>query len=180
MKHKQYEKWIFNQSHLTSAQQQKLDAHLKVCDYCRILHVNWISSQQLIFQSLKHAPAPGFVERWQITFIKKCRNEKVRRHRLTIFGLLLIAFISSVIYMLVSKSFMQMFANVFTMISEIFMGITNGLSTINYWLSHLPIAVPVTAGFLFIGMINALILVVIFFLWNIRQRILLPDEILVD
>jgi len=73
-----------------------------------------------------------------------------------------------------------MSANVFTMISEIFMGITNGLSTINYWLSHLPIAVPVTAGFLFIGMINALILVVIFFLWNIRQRKLLPDEILVD
>jgi predicted anti-sigma-YlaC factor YlaD len=180
MKHKQYESWILDEAPLTEAQQQKLDAHLKVCESCRVLHGSWISSKQLISQSATQVPVVGFTDRWQITILKKCRIEKVRRYRLTLFGLILLAFAGSVIYMLISGSFMQMFANGFTMISEIVMGVTNGLSTISYWLSRLPIAVPVTAGFIFFGMINAFVMVGIFFLWNLMQRKLLADEIPVE
>jgi hypothetical protein len=180
MKHKQYENWILDEAPLTDAQQYKLDAHLKVCESCRVLHRSWIASKQLILQSTTQVPAAGFTNRWQITILKKCRIEKVRRYRLTLFGLILLASASSVIYMLVSGSFMQMFANWFTMISEIVMGVTNGLSTISYWLSRLPIAVPVTAGFIFFGMINAFVMVGIFFLWNLMQRKLLADEISVE
>jgi len=180
MKHKQYESWILDEVPLTDARQQELDAHLEVCESCRLLRRSWIASKQLITQSAAQVPASGFTERWQITILKKCRIEKVRRYRLTLFGLILLAFASSVVYMLVSGSFMQMFANGFTMISEIVMGVTNGLSTISYWLSRLPIAVPVTAVFIFFGLINAFIMVGIFFLWNLKQRKLLTDEISVE
>ena len=180
MKHKQYESWILDEAPLTDASQQELDAHLKVCESCCALHRSWIASKQLITQSAMQVPAPGFTDRWQITILKKCRIEKVRRYRLTLFGLILLAFASSVIFMLVSGSFMQMFSNGFTMISEIVMSVTNGLSTINYWLSRLPIAVPVTAGFFFFGMINAFVMVGIFFLWNLKQRKLLTNEISVE
>ena len=180
MKHKQYESWILDEAPLTDALQQELDAHLEVCKSCRLLRRSWIASKQMITQSTAQVPVPGFTERWQITILKKCRIEKVRRYRLTLFGLILLAFASSVIYVLVSGSFMQMFANGFTMISEIVMGVTNGLSTISFWLSRLPIAVPVTAGFIFFGMINAFIMAGIFFLWNLKQRTLLTDEISVE
>jgi predicted anti-sigma-YlaC factor YlaD len=180
MKYKQYERWILDEAPLTDAQQQELDTHLKVCESCRVLRRNWITSKQLIMQSAMQVPASGFTDRWQTTYIKKCQIEKVRRYRLTLFGLILLAFASSVIYMLVSGSFMQMFANGFTMISEMVMGLTNGLSTIGYWLSRLPIAVPITAGFIFFGLINSFVMVGIFFLWNLKQRKLLTNEISVD
>lgn len=180
MKHKQYERWIFNEAFLTPIQQRKLDEHIKDCDHCRLLYINWIASKQLILHSIEHTPAPGFVERWQKKIILKRRNEKVRRHRLTIFGFLVLAFISSLIYMLVSRSFMHIFANGFNAVSEIFIWITNGLSVINIWFSRLPIAVPFAVGFLFFGMISALTLTLIFFLWNIKQRKLLQDEISMD
>jgi predicted anti-sigma-YlaC factor YlaD len=135
MKHKQYESWILDEAPLTDKQQQELDAHLKTCESCRVLRRSWVSSKQLITQSAAQFPAPGFTDRWQMTVLKKCRIEKVRRYRLTLFVSILLTFASSVIYMLVSGSFLQMFANGFTMISEIVMGVTNGLSTISYWLS---------------------------------------------
>ena len=177
MKHKQYESWILDGAPLTEALQQKLDAHLEVCERCRVLRRSWIACKKLITQSTAQIPVPGFTERWQKTIIKKCRIEKVRRYRLTLFGLILLAFASSIIYMLVSGSFMQLFTNGFTMTSEIVMVVTHGLSTISYWLSRLPIAVPVTAGFIFFGMINAFLMVGIFFLWNLKQRKLLANEI---
>ncbi len=180
MKHKQYESWILDEVPLTDAQQQELDAHLDVCESCRVLRRSWIASKQLITQSAMQVPALGFTDRWQITVRKKRQIEKVRRYRLTLFGLILLAFASSVIYILVSRSFMQMFANGFTMISEMVVGLTNGLSTIGYWLNHLPIAVPITAGFIFFGLINSFVIAGIFFLWNLKQRKLLSDEISVD
>jgi len=180
MKHKQYESWILDEGPLTDTQQQKLDIHLEVCENCRTLRRSWIASKQLITQSAMQVPTLGFTDRWQTTYIRKCQIEKVRRYRLTSFGLMLLAFASSVIYMLVSGSFMRMFANGLTVISEIVMGLTNGLSTIGYWVSRLPIAVPITAGFIFFGLINSFVMVGIFFLWNLKQRKLLTNEISVD
>jgi len=180
MKHKQYERWILDEVFLTDIQQQKLETHLEVCESCRVLRESWIASKQLITQSAMQIPTPGFTNRWQAACFKKCKLEKLQRHRLTLFGLILLAFASSIIYLLVSGSSLRMFANGFTIISEIVMGVTNGLSTISFWLSHLPIAVPITAGFIFFGLINAFIMVSLFFLWNLKQRKLLTDEISVD
>ncbi len=180
MKHKQYESWVLDEAPLTTAQQQKLDAHLEVCESCRVLYRSWIASKQLITQSIMQVPALGFTDRWQTTVHKKYQIEKVRRYRLTLFGLLLLAFASSVVYLLVSGSFIQMFTNGFTMILEMVMGLTNSLSTIGYWLSRLPIAVPITAGFIFFGLINSFVMVGIFFLWNLKKRKLLAYEISMD
>ena len=177
MKHKQYENWILDDAPLSDAQQHELDTHLEVCKSCQLLLRGWVASKQLITQSTMQNPAQGFTDRWQKTRIRKCQIEKVRRHRLTLFGLVLLAFVSSIIYILVSGSFMQMFANGFTMILETVMGITNGLSTIGYWLSRLPIAVPITAGFIYFGLLNSFVIVGIIFLWNLKQRKLQTNEI---
>jgi len=177
MKHKQYENWILDDAPLSDAQQHELDTHLEVCKNCQLLLRGWVASKQLITQSTMQTPTLGFTDRWQKTRIRKCQIEKLRRHRLTLFGLVLLTFVSSIIYILVSGSFMQMFANVFTMVLEIVVGITNGLSTIGYWLSRLPIAVPITAGFIYFGLLSSFVIVGIFFLWNLNQRKLQTNEI---
>jgi len=180
MKHKLYEKWILSEIPLGKQQQSQLNAHLEICENCRVLHRNWIASKKLIMQSINQKPAPGFTGRWQETIIIKEQVAKIRRFRLSLFGLLLLAFFSSIIYLLVSGSFMQQFANGFTMISEVAVSLTNGLSDLGYWLNHLPIAVPITAGFIFFGLINSFLMVGIFFLWNLKQRKFQTNEILLD
>ena len=180
MKHKQYENWIMNDAPLSGAQQHELDTHLEVCVSCQLLLRSWAASKQLITQSTMQIPAKGFTDRWQKTRARKCQIEKIRRHRLTLFGLMLLAFASSIIYLLVSGSFMQMFANGFTVILDIVMGLTNGFSTFGHWLSRLPIAVPITAGFIYFGMLNSFVMVGLFLLWNLNQRKLLTNEISED
>ncbi|MDO9545750.1 MAG: hypothetical protein Q7J07_03245 [Pelolinea sp.] len=180
MKHKQYESWILDEAPLSEQQQLELNEHLEICTNCRVLNSSWTASKKLILQSTYQITAPGFASRWQKTVIKNERLEKIRRYRLNLFGLILLAFFSSVIYLLVSGSFMQMFANGFTTISKMAINFTIGLSSLGYWLSRLPIAVPITAGFIFFGLINAFVMVGIFFLWNLKQRKLQTNEIHLD
>ena len=180
MKHKQYESWILDEAPLTDQQQVKLNGHLALCEKCCILNSSWTASRKLIMQSIYQKPAPGFADRWQEMIIIKEQVAKIRRFRLSLFGLMLLAFFSSVIYLLASGSFMQLFANGFTMISELAISLTNGLSSLGYWLSRLPIAVPITAGFIFFGLINAFVMVGIFFLWNLKQRNFQTNEISLD
>ena len=180
MKHKQYESWILDEAPLTDSEQQELGTHLKICDHCRKLQNNWIASKQLIGQSVMQTPQPGFADRWQATLLRKIRVKKIRRYRLTIFGIVMLTFVSSVTYMLISGSFMQIFVNGFTMISELILRLTNNLSTFGYWISRLPIAVPITAGFLFFGLINAFLMVGLFFLWNLKQRKMQTNEITLE
>ena len=171
MKHKQYERWILgDEEPLSYKQQQELDAHLKVCKSCRSLRESWNANKQLITQSTAKIPAPGFTNRWQATLARKYQIEKIRNYRLTVFGLVLLAFTSSSIYIYASGSFFRMLANGFTMVSEMVIGLTNGLSAIGYWLNNLPIAVSVVAGYILIGMINSFTIVGMFFLWNLKQK----------
>ena len=180
MKHKQYESWILDEASLTDHQQVELNSHLALCKKCCILNSRWTASKKLISQSIYQKPDPGFAERWQKTCIRKEQVAKIRRYRLSLFGLMLLAFLSSLTYLLASGSFMQLFANGFTMISELAVSLTNGLSSLGYWLSRLPIAVPITAGFIFIGLINAFVMVGLFFLWNLKQRKFQANEIPLD
>jgi hypothetical protein len=180
MKHKLFENWILSDIPLEKQQQSQLNEHLVNCENCRRLYRNWTASKKLIQQSIDQKPAPGFVTRWQTTIIIKEQIAKIRRFRLSLLGLLFTAFLTSVIYIVVSGSFLELFANGFTMISELTVSLTNGLSNFGYWLGRLPIAVPLTAGFIFFGLINAFLMAGIFFLWNLKQRKLQTDEIHLD
>jgi hypothetical protein len=177
MKHKLYENWILNEVPLEKQQLSQLNAHLESCESCRVLSKNWTASKKLIIQSIDQKPAPGFSNRWQEMIIIKEQVEKIRRFRLSMFGLLLLGFFTSIFYLIASGSFMELFANGFTMISKFAVNLTNGLSSLGYWLGRIPLAVPITAGFLFFGLINAFLMVGIFFLWNLKQRKFQTNEI---
>jgi len=180
MKHKQYENWILNERQLSGRENAELEAHLQSCQQCRDLQSGWLASKQLIKQAADHHPAPGFAARFQNTMIKQRRTEKIRRHRLSIFSLIVLAFTASAVYLVATGSMMQSITNGITLISDAIMQLTTGLSTLGYWISSLPIAIPLTVGFIFFGFFSALMMVGAFFLWNLRQRERVVNEIKIN
>jgi len=180
MNHKLFENWILNETDLTENQSEELQEHLKICPACRHIENGWQASKNLMYQSTPKTPAPGFKTRWLILAEKKHQIKKVRRYRLTIFSLVLITFAASLVYMIASGSFFHMLANGFTSLSRLIFSITDGLSLLGYWLGRMPIAIPLSIGFFFLGLVNAFMMAGIFTLWNLKQRKLQINEIQTD
>lgn len=170
MKHSQYKHWILDDITLPIEQKRLLAQHLTACDECRQLKHGWDASRELLVSSAMAVPAHGFTSRWQETYQRKCRLEKVRRYRITLAGLLLLAFIASLTYMVASGSFLHILANFFTSLTQLILAVTRGLTYLGYWLGRLPVVVPLVGGFLFIGVITSFTMTALFALWNIQNR----------
>lgn len=170
MKHLPYENWILDEPELKLDEANTLSQHLAVCYQCRQLKSGWEASKVLLTQANLVAPAPGFTARWQNTLIQKCKTEKVRRYRLTLFGLLLLTFVASMTYMVASGSFVQFLANFLNSIIQSVIVVTHSLSNLGLWFNRLPTVVPLAAGFLFFGLINAFLMSAVFLLWNLKNR----------
>jgi hypothetical protein len=82
--------------------------------------------------------------------------------------------------MVASGSFLQMIADAFNDLTNMIVAITSGLSALGLWLYRMPIAIPLTLGFIFFGLVNAFIMVAAFTLWNLKQRKVQTDEIRVE
>jgi len=180
MKHKQFEKWILDDISLNPQQKKDLDIHLQSCRSCRNLQTGWNASKQLMANAVYQKPVNGFSQRWQQTVIKKKQTEKVRRYRLSMFFLVVLAFSAAILYLITSGTAMQSFANSITMLTNFMLKITNGLSMVGYWIRTVPIAIPITMGFIIFGLFSAFLMTGVFFLWNLRRRELLPNEIQVE
>jgi predicted anti-sigma-YlaC factor YlaD len=176
MKHKQFEEWILDEPVLTAEQKNELRDHLKTCPECRQLNLNWQASKQLLLQAPIKSPSTGFTTRWQTTFERKHRTEKALRYRLTLLGLLMLAFAGSLVYMIASGVFLQMLSITFTGVIQLMVSITHGLSGVGILLRSLPAFVPVTLAFALFGLFNAFFLAGTFTLWNLKYRKLHPNE----
>ena len=170
MKHLPFENWILDEPALTKEEAKILEQHLSVCKQCCQLQSGWEASKLFLIHPKTSAPIPGFTDRWQKTLVRKCNIEKVRRYRLSMFGLIVLSVLLSAIYLVASGSFMQILANSLTTLMHTFMSITNGLSSLRVWINHLPFAVPLTAGFIFFGLINAFLMAAVFLLWNLKNK----------
>lgn len=180
MKHKQFEIWILTDQPLNPQEEAMLDVHLQTCRNCRTLNNGWQASKQLIRQGIQHHPAPGFSARWNKTVIRKKQIEKIRNYRLSVFLLIVLAFAGAVTYLVASGSVMQSLANSIAVIANLFIKLTNGLSSVGYWFQSLPIAIPIAIGFILFGFFSALMMAGIFFLWNLRRREFVANEIKID
>ncbi len=180
MNHKQFENWILDEPELNQDQRKELKKHLSKCAVCSQLDIGWQASKALLMQAAPKAPKAGFKNRWLAYAGKKKQIAKVRRYRLSLFTLLVAVSAASLTYMVGSGYFMHMLADIFNSLSAIVIAMTNGLSTLGSWLYQVPIAVPLTIGFIFFGLLNAFIMVGLFTLWNLRQRKLQTNEIQAD
>jgi len=176
MKHSQFKGWILDQSTLKPEERKMLEVHLEGCRECRQLSAGWEASRKVLLKPVMASPAPGFSARWQATLARKSRVEKIRRHRLTIAGLILAGFLASLVYMAASGSFLHILADSFNALTSLIIAITHGLSTLGLWLGRLPLAVPIAAGFILFGLLTAFLMTAAFALWNIRSRKKLAHE----
>jgi hypothetical protein len=169
MKHLPYENWILDEPKLSTGEAEALSQHLVSCKQCSQIKSGWEASKVLLTKANFIMPASGFTSRWQNTLIKKCSNEKIRRYRITMFGLTLLAFSASLIYMVASGSFLQLLANFFNSIIVTIIAVTNGLATIGFWATNLPAVIPLAVGFVFFGLINAFLMSAVFTIWNLKR-----------
>jgi hypothetical protein len=170
MKHFPYENWILDEPILSHEEMQSLAQHLEDCEQCTELMVGWEASKVLLTQAKMTAPAPGFTERWLNTIIKKCSAEKVRRYRITSFSIFMLTLAASLAYMVASGSFMQILANFLNSVVQTIIAITSSLATLGLWINRLPATIPLAAGFIFFGLINAFLMAAIFLIWNLKNR----------
>jgi len=180
MKHLPYENWILDEPQLKQEENKTLAQHLAACDHCRQLKAGWEASKGLLTQANLAAPAPGFTGRWRTTLIKKYKTEKVRRYRMTVSGMLVLIFAASLVYMIASGSFLKILANFLNSMIQAAISVTNSLSTLGLWINKLPAAVPLTAGFLFFGLMNAFFMSAVFLFWNLKNRKRLVHETKLD
>ena len=180
MKHLPYENWILDEPSLKPEEIHTLTQHLIVCDQCRQLKKGWEASKALLTKANLATPALGFSARWQNTIIQKCKTEKVRKHRLMVLGLLVLAFLASITYMVASGSFIQALANFLNSFIQSVIMITHTLSNLGFWINRMPAAVPFAAGFFYFGLINAFLMSAVFFFWNLRNRKSIVNETALD
>jgi hypothetical protein len=169
MKHLPYENWILDEPILTREESEALTRHLVTCGQCSRIKSGWDASKALLTKPNFILPAHGFTSRWQNSLIKKCSIEKVRKYRITVFGLSLLAFSASLIYMVASGSFMELLANFFNSLIQTVISVTNSLAAIGFWVNRMPVLIPLAVGFVFFGLVNAFLMSAVFTIWNLKK-----------
>ena len=61
MNHQPFEEWLLNDKPITPEQKQKLDLHLRSCDYCSVL----AETGKVLHSVVMASPADGFTARFQ-------------------------------------------------------------------------------------------------------------------
>lgn len=82
MNHQPFETWLLDDKHLTSAEKQELNSHLRVCKTCSAL-----AETGLVLRSAKvAAPSTGFTLRFQ----EKLAIQKIAERRRKLWGLIVL------------------------------------------------------------------------------------------
>lgn len=170
MNHKQYEKWILNDSPLNKEDKELLNAHLAVCENCRKLKNGWQNSLQLIHSSEQHKPAPGFSTRWQIKLQQEQRRRRIVRNRIILFSSALFVLFSLTAYVILSGSFSSFLANLITISTQIILLITRGISELTVLFNGIPSIVRWSFVIFMMGVANMFIILLGYLLWKARRN----------
>jgi predicted anti-sigma-YlaC factor YlaD len=170
MNHKQYEKWILDDSHLNKGERKLLDTHLATCADCRKLKNGWQNSLQVIRSTEQHIPTPGFTARWQIKLQQDQKRRMIVRRRVIVFSSLLFVLISMAAYIILSGSFSAFLANLITLSTQIILFLTKGLSDLTLFINEVPSVVRWSVGIFLVGVANMFVILLVMLLWKARKN----------
>jgi hypothetical protein len=69
MSHQPFEAWMLGEEAISEEQAAQLRGHLAACDSCQALSSAWAEVRGLLETAPSVAPAPGFVDRWQVRMV---------------------------------------------------------------------------------------------------------------
>ncbi|HBX69652.1 MAG TPA: hypothetical protein DEH25_09805 [Chloroflexi bacterium] len=81
MNHQPFENWLFSEEPLPENDERTLRNHLADCEQCSSLEDAWLDVANLFETVPEVDPAPGFVNRWQITLEADRVAAKAARQR---------------------------------------------------------------------------------------------------
>lgn len=76
MNHQPFRDWLFSEDDLTAEQDRALQDHLASCAACRQLESSWDELEAVIDRTSQLAPAPGFVDRWQVRMVEHQHHQQ--------------------------------------------------------------------------------------------------------
>lgn len=71
MGHQPFEEWIFEDKNKTQQQEILLNQHLAQCPSCSSMQESWKAVEREFQNAAMVSPLPGFMDRWQSTFVNK-------------------------------------------------------------------------------------------------------------
>jgi len=170
MSHKQYEKWILDDSPLSMEERKLLDTHLAACADCRKLKNGWQNSLQVIHATEQHIPTPGFTARWQFKLQQDQKRRKIVRGRVILFSSLLFVLLSMTAYIILSGSFSSFLATMITLSTQVILFLTKGLLNISIFINEVPSVVRWAMGIFLIGVANMFVILLTMLIWKARKN----------
>ncbi len=110
MNHQPFETWLLSDEELTPENERALDEHLETCDHCQEINNAWLGVVDLFAEMPDMAPAPGFVDRFQIRLTTERQVDLAMRHRWqSVIMLILIGNVIAALVFLLGSQFLTTF-----------------------------------------------------------------------
>jgi predicted anti-sigma-YlaC factor YlaD len=170
MSHKQFEKWILDDSPLSEEKRKDLVAHLKTCEECRQLKNGRENSLQWMHSAQNIQPAAGFTARWQTKLQQEQRRKSIIRRRVILMSSIFVLLSALFAYVLLSGSLNQFLANTITFSTQALLFMTKGISNITSFIAEIPALLRWSLGLFLVGIANMFVILLAVILWQARQN----------
>lgn len=173
MKHQPFESWIIDETKLSSAQFQELQAHLEECPECRKLQQGWQTARQCVQNGRMVSPAPGFSQRWQDSLAeRRARQQRLQMRRFFLLlssatFTLLLALIALALF---SRSPIEWLIVAATHVTRLVVTLSQIQENFLFVLRLLPPAIPLAFWIILTGSLSLLSLAWVFMMWRISTQ----------
>jgi len=170
MSHKQFEKWILDDSPLSEEERNILVAHLESCEECRHLKNGWENSLHMMHSAQKIRPAAGFTTRWQMKLQQEQHRKAIVRRRIILMSSVIALLLSLFAYVLLSGSLNEFLANAITFSTQALLFMTKGISDITSFIDEVPVLLRWSLGIFLVGIANMFVILLGIILWQAKQN----------
>jgi len=169
MSHQPYETWILDLDNLPMSDRRSLQSHMETCQQCQRTYRKWQAAQRELRAHKMIAPAPGFVNRWQLGLAERRAREQ-RRHAWQAF---IIFVITALFVLLVVAGYVMSTSTPGDWLAAFIRSVSNSLGFVGLmtylartWFTNTPLAINIALWIYVAVTLCLLCLAWVFALWR--------------